>query len=108
MGNTFIKHRISDGMASDSEASELSFVGQKTLNRIEQFGKSDNAAIQGFCMGGGLGLALKCHIRFASDKYVFGMPDTANSHSQSVRKYSGGRYFKHGLDLTASKEKNKN
>jgi len=60
---------------SDAEASAISLAGQKTLNRIEQCGKPVIAAIHGFCMGGGLELALSCHIRFASDKCVFGMPE---------------------------------
>jgi enoyl-CoA hydratase len=33
------------------------------------------AAIHGFCLGGGLELALSCHMRFASDKSIFGMPE---------------------------------
>ena len=43
-------------------------------NRVEQFVKPTIAMINGYCLGGGLNLAIACDIRFASDKSKFGMP----------------------------------
>lgn len=60
---------------SAHEASEMSRLGQKVFRNIERCPKPIIAAINGFCLGGGLELALSCHIRIASDKCVFGMPE---------------------------------
>ena len=57
------------------EASAISISGQKAFSIIEQCPKPVIAAIHGFCFGGGLELALSCHMRFASDKSVFCMPE---------------------------------
>jgi enoyl-CoA hydratase/carnithine racemase len=37
------------------------------------------AAIDGYCLGGGLELALQCDIRIATQKSVFGLPEPRNS-----------------------------
>jgi enoyl-CoA hydratase/carnithine racemase len=42
------------------------------MNVIEHFPASVSAAISGYCMGGGLDLALACHHRIASPHAVFG------------------------------------
>ncbi len=63
------------GCASAEEASNISRVAQEALMKIEQCPKPVIAAISGFCMGGGLELALSCHMRFASDRSIFGMPE---------------------------------
>ncbi len=57
------------------EAKAMSQLGQEVLLNIENSPKPVIAAINGFCLGGGLELALSCHIRIASDKSVFGMPE---------------------------------
>jgi len=57
------------------EASGMSKLGQQVLVNIEKSSKPVIAAINGFCLGGGLELALSCHIRIASEKAVFGMPE---------------------------------
>jgi len=59
------------GCPSAEEASNISRVGQEALLKIEQCPKPVIAAISGFCMGGGLELALSCHMRFASDRSIF-------------------------------------
>ena len=53
-------------------AYRFSQMGQTLFNLIEQFPAPVYAAISGYCMGGGLDLALACHRRIASPKAVFG------------------------------------
>jgi enoyl-CoA hydratase len=60
---------------SDEEAADISKLGQSVFMKIEQCPKPVIAAIHGFCLGGGLELALSCHMRFASEKSIFGMPE---------------------------------
>lgn len=61
--------------ASD-QGRELSQKGQETLfNKIENLYKPVIAAINGFALGGGLELAMSCHIRIASDNAKMGLPE---------------------------------
>jgi enoyl-CoA hydratase/carnithine racemase len=46
--------------------------GQELMNVVAAYPAPVYAAIQGFCMGGGLDLALACHHRIASPHAVFG------------------------------------
>jgi enoyl-CoA hydratase/carnithine racemase len=52
------------------EALEFSRMGQTLMNAIERFPSPVYAAISGYCMGGGLDLALACHRRIASPNAV--------------------------------------
>ncbi len=54
------------------EACEFSRIGQTLMNTVEHFPAPVYAAISGYCMGGGLDLALACHRRIASPGAVFG------------------------------------
>jgi enoyl-CoA hydratase/carnithine racemase len=54
------------------QAYEFSKMGQALMNAIAQFPSPVCAAISGYCMGGGLDLALACHRRFASPDAAFG------------------------------------
>jgi len=47
-------------------------MGQDLMNAIARFPAPVYAAIHGYCMGGGLDLALACHRRIASAHAVFG------------------------------------
>ncbi len=49
--------------------------GQALLNRIERSDKPVLAAINGTCVGGGLELALACHIRVAAAGAMLGLPE---------------------------------
>jgi len=55
-----------------AQAYEFSQMGQQLMNAIAQFPAPLYAAIHGYCMGGGLDLALACHHRIASPHAVFG------------------------------------
>lgn len=54
------------------EAYAFSAMGQDFMNSIENFSAPVFAAINGYCMGGGLDLALACHGRTASPNAIFG------------------------------------
>jgi len=49
--------------------------GQETFRKIEALGKPVVAAINGFALGGGLELALACHLRVASENAKLGLPE---------------------------------
>ncbi|MGA2920437.1 MAG: enoyl-CoA hydratase/isomerase family protein [Candidatus Sulfotelmatobacter sp.] len=53
-------------------AFEFSKIGQALMQSIEQFPAPVYAAVSGYCMGGGLDLALACHRRIASPRALFG------------------------------------
>lgn len=55
--------------------SEFASRGQALLNRIERSDKPVLAAINGTCVGGGLELALACHIRVAAAGATLGLPE---------------------------------
>ena len=54
---------------------EKSLRGQKVLNLIENLGKPVIAAINGYAFGGGLELALACHLRYAASTAKMGLPE---------------------------------
>ena len=62
---------------SGPAAYEFSKMGQGLMKLIEQFPAPMYAAIHGYCMGGGLDLALACQRRIASPHAVFGHPGAA-------------------------------
>ena len=54
---------------------EFAMRGQRLLSRIERCHKPVVAAINGTCVGGGLELALACHIRIAAAEALLGLPE---------------------------------
>jgi enoyl-CoA hydratase len=49
--------------------------GQDAFRFLERIGKPVVAVVNGFALGGGLELALACHLRVASAKAKFGLPE---------------------------------
>jgi len=59
-----------------AEGKQLAKEGQENVfNAIENSSKPVIAAINGFALGGGLELAMACHIRVASDNAKLGLPE---------------------------------
>ncbi|HET6933469.1 MAG TPA: enoyl-CoA hydratase/isomerase family protein [Candidatus Angelobacter sp.] len=54
------------------EAFEFSRLGQRLMNAIDRFPVPVIAAVSGYCMGGGMDLALACDRRIAGPNAIFG------------------------------------
>lgn len=63
------------GVPSGREFSALSEVGQQLFERIETFTKPVIAAIHGAALGGGLELAMSCHLRLVTEDAKLGLPE---------------------------------
>lgn len=63
---------------SVQEGSELAARGQQLLfDYIDHFNKPVIAAVNGFALGGGLELAMACHMRVASTNAKLGLPEVS-------------------------------
>lgn len=60
---------------SKDQAVELARKGQAVFNKIENLEKPVICAVNAICLGGGMELAMACHMRIASDKAKFGQPE---------------------------------
>jgi enoyl-CoA hydratase len=56
-------------------AEEKARTAQTLFNKIENLKKPVIAAINGACLGGGLELAMSCHIRVAANEAILGLPE---------------------------------
>ena len=66
-------HEVLDG---DHDAVEAFFVHEYALNRRSPAIRSLHLAIDGICMGGGIGVSVHGSIRVASEHAQFAMPET--------------------------------
>jgi len=57
------------------QARDFSRHGQALMLKIEHLGKPVIAMINGFALGGGMELAMACHLRFAAETAKFGQPE---------------------------------
>ncbi len=57
-------------------ARDFSLTAQSLTHRLERLPKPVIARIDGLCLGAGLELAMSCDLRIASDKALFGQPET--------------------------------
>jgi enoyl-CoA hydratase len=57
------------------QARDFSRLGQALMTRIERLGKPVIAMVNGFALGGGLELAMACHLRIAADTAKVGQPE---------------------------------
>jgi len=62
---------------STSAAADYSKNGIELFNNIESYSKPVIAAINGYALGGGLELALSCHIRYVSKTAILGLPEVS-------------------------------
>ena len=60
---------------SATQAHQFAHRGQALMRRIELLDKPVIAAINGFALGGGLELALACHLRVAAEQAKLGLPE---------------------------------
>jgi len=60
---------------SPVQARDFSRHGQKLMAKIEQMAKPVIGMINGFALGGGMELAMACHLRFAAENAKFGQPE---------------------------------
>ena len=62
-------------ISTGEEFSKLALNGQDVFERMEQYPKPIIAAIHGAALGGGLELAMACHIRYVSETAKLGLPE---------------------------------
>jgi enoyl-CoA hydratase/carnithine racemase len=67
--------RVLASIPSSVEGEAMARRGQMVLNKIEALEKPVIAAINGACLGGGLELAMCCHIRLAAEGIRLGQPE---------------------------------
>ncbi len=60
---------------SGAEFTKLASNGQQVFERVETFSKPIIAAIHGAALGGGLELAMSCHMRFVTESAKLGLPE---------------------------------
>ncbi|MBI3010396.1 MAG: enoyl-CoA hydratase/isomerase family protein [Candidatus Omnitrophica bacterium] len=62
-------------ITSVEAAKEMAALGQAVFLKIQRMQKPVIAAINGVCLGGGLELAMSCHLRISGDRVRFGQPE---------------------------------
>lgn len=62
-------------MHSSLQGFDTAIEHRSIIDKLEHLGKPSIAAINGYCLGGGLELAMACSIRIASEKARLGLPE---------------------------------
>lgn len=62
-------------ITTGAEFSSLAESGQIIFERVERFSKPVIAAIHGAALGGGLELAMSCHLRYVTEDAKLGLPE---------------------------------
>lgn len=73
---------------SPEELERRMIAGNRLLSYLENLNLPMIAAIRGICFGGGLEIALTCHIRICSENAVFAFPET----NHNIMPGLGGTY----------------
>ncbi|WP_305804993.1 enoyl-CoA hydratase-related protein [Stenotrophomonas sp. YIM B06876] len=60
---------------SPVQGRDFSLLGQQLMRRIERLPKPVIAMVNGFALGGGMELAMACHLRIAADSAKVGQPE---------------------------------
>ncbi len=68
-------NQIVNSPDAQAKLGEASSRGQGVFTKIERAKKPVIAAINGVCLGGGLELAMACHIRISGDRVRLGQPE---------------------------------
>lgn len=66
--------QFADLRAAKEAVVRYEHVAESALRAIQEFGKPTIACIRGYCLGGGLNVAIACDIRIASSDSVFAIP----------------------------------
>lgn len=76
-GKAFVAGADIGEIATTPAADLLAFAraGQAMMTRIERLGKPVIAMLPGFALGGGLELAMACHLRIAAETAKLGLPE---------------------------------
>ena len=64
-------------LASPKDAEAMAALGHAVFLKLQRLGKPVIAAINGVCLGGGLELAMSCHLRVSGDRARFGQPEVS-------------------------------
>ena len=62
-------------LGSVEAAKAMAALGQSVFLKVQRLSKPVIAAINGVCLGGGLELAMACHLRISGDRARFGQPE---------------------------------
>lgn len=88
-------------VATGDEFAELARNGQRLFDRIEKFSKPVIAAIHGAALGGGLELAMACHLRLVTDDTKLGLPELTLG---LIPGYAGSQRLPRLVGLTKATE----
>lgn len=64
-------------ITAPQQAQDMAALGHAVFLKIQRLSKPVIAAINGVCLGGGLELAMSCHLRVSGDRVRFGQPEVS-------------------------------